>query len=384
MALRFQQVDLRRQPLAILGAWTHQGDAPFRRLTQRIQRPEQGMTAQQQHPVLALPRHTGPEPLTELVKTVALLCQLPLNPALHRRTVGTTAQQQRLFRRQFRRGCQLSGSSFGHALPAFSFPAQLTGLPEHFPLQCGGKVLLFHPMLGIGMGVAVPDAITEGRPVAVGIPQVAGHVLAVRLTHALESIEETQHAVAFFGACQVEGGLGQRVEALRQSDPFKGRGTGLHDDDGLGIGQADVFPRRDQHAPEDEAGVLAGLHHPRQPEQGGIGIGPPQRFDEGAGGVVVGIAVLVVQHGALLDRFLGKGQVDLDHSIGLRLRALHRQFQGIEQAAGIAACHIHQMRRCIWSQHHPTCAVPPFLIVEGPLQQLVQVVRFQREQPEQA
>ena len=98
----------------------------------------------------------------------------------------------------------------------------------------------------------------------------------------------------------------------------------------------------------------------------------------------MGIALLVVEHGALLDRFLRNGQVDLDHSIGLRLRALHRQFQGIEQTAGIAACHIHQMSRCIWSQHHPTCAVPPFLIVEGPLQQLVQVVRFQREQPEQA
>ena len=92
--------------------------------------------------------------------------------------------------------------------------------------------------------------------------------------------------------------------------------------------------------------------------------------------------MLVVQHGALLDRFLRDRQVDLDLSIGLRLRALHRQLQGIEQAAGIAACHIHQMFRRIRSHHHPTCAVPPFLIVEGPLQQLVQVVRFQRQQPE--
>ena len=46
LPLRFQQVDLCRQSLAIVRAWTDQGDAPFRHLAQWIQRPEQGMAAQ--------------------------------------------------------------------------------------------------------------------------------------------------------------------------------------------------------------------------------------------------------------------------------------------------------------------------------------------------
>ena len=239
-------------------------------------------------------------------------------------------------------------------------------------------------MLGIGMGVAVTDAIAEGITIAIGVPQVAGHVLTVRLSHTLEGVEEAQHAVAFLGPRQVEGGLGQGIQAFRQADPLEGCGAGFHHHDGLGIGQADVLPRSNQHPPEDEAGVFSGLHHPCQPEQGGIGVGPPQRLDEGADGVVVSIALLVVEHRPLLDRFLRDRQVDLDRSIGLRLGAFHRQFQGIEQAAGIAPCHIHQMCRCVRSQHHPTGAVPPFLIVEGALQQLMQVVRLQRQQPEQA
>ena len=69
----------------------------------------------------------------------------------------------------------------------------------------------------------------------------------------------------------------------------------------LRIGEADVLAGGDQHAPKDEAGVFAGLHHAGQPEQGGVGIAAPERLDEGADGVEVGVALLVVEHRPLLD-----------------------------------------------------------------------------------
>ena len=55
------------------------------------------------------------------------------------------------------------------------------------------------------------------------------------------------------------------------------------------------------------------------------------------------ITVLVVQHGALLDRLLSNGQIDPDFAVCIGLRALHRQLQGIEQAAGITVGDVHEM-----------------------------------------
>ena len=99
--------------------------------------------------------------------------------------------------------------------------------------------------------------------------------------------------------------MGQGVKTLRQANAIEGGGAGLHHHHRLGIGQAHVLAGGDQHAAEDEARVLAGLHHACQPEEGGIGVRAPQRLDEGADRVEVGIALLVVEHGPLLDRFLG-------------------------------------------------------------------------------
>ena len=103
----------------------------------------------------------------------------------------------------------------------------------------------------------------------------------------------------------------------------------------------------------------------------------------------MGIALLVVEHGPLLDRFLGNGQVDADHASrggpwvaglaqGHRRRGLHRQLQGVEQAAGIAAGHIHQVGRRLGRDLHPPLAIAPLRIGQGPLQQGLEMGRFQR------
>ena len=120
------------------------------------------------------------------------------------------------------------------------------------------------------------------------------------------------------------------------------------------VGQADIFAGQDDQAAQDEARVLAGVQHLRQPVQGGVGVGAAHRLDEGGDGVVMGVAVFVVQHGPALDRFLGDIQGDVDDAVRVGRGAFHRQLQGVEGVAGVAAGHVDQVlrgrpRRCwIW------------------------------------
>ena len=103
----------------------------------------------------------------------------------------------------------------------------------------------------------------------------------------------------------------------------------------------------------------------------------------------MGIALLVVEHGPLLDRFLGNGQVDANHTSrggpwvaglaeGHGRGGFHRQLQGIEQAAGIAAGHIHQMGRRLGADLDAPPAVAPLRISQGPLQQGLEMGWLQR------
>ena len=104
--------------------------------------------------------------------------------------------------------------------------------------------------------------------------------------------------------------MGEGVQPFRESDPFKGRGAGLHHHHGLGIGQADVFASGDEHASKNESGVFTGFHHACEPKQRRIRIRSPQRLDVGTDGVVMGITLFVVENSALLNRLLGSGQID--------------------------------------------------------------------------
>jgi hypothetical protein len=197
-------------------------------------------------------------------------------------------------------------------------------------------------------------------------------------------IKEAQHAVALFGAGQIQRRLGQGVQPFGQANPLKGRGTGLDHHDGLGVGQADVFAGSDQHPPEDEARVLTGFHHPGQPEQGRIGIAAPQRLDEGTDRVEVGIALLVVQNRTLLNRFFGDGQVDRDHAVVIGRCGLNSELEGIEQAAGIATGHVDQVIDGCIADDDLAFAVAPLVVAQGPLQQLAQMLGFERSEPKQS
>ena len=127
---------------------------------------------------------------------------------------------------------------------------------------------------------------------------------------------------------EVEPGLGHpdQLHRLRRGDRGGERGR---------VGQPDVLAGEDHQPSGDEAGVLPRFDHPGQVVHRGVGVGAAHRLDEGAGDVVVLVALPVVAHRGLVDRRLGGRQVDHVEALGDR-----RSGGGLEvgqRTAGVAA-----------------------------------------------
>ena len=186
--------------------------------------------------------------------------------------MGTAAEMVAAFTGQFIDSRQLGGPAFLEPLAPFSLPTEGSGLPEEFALQVRWQVLLGDPVVGIGVGIAVAESVTEGFAVPMGIPQVGGDPLFVGSPHGLKGREDPHGAVAFLSPRQVKRRLGQGIQTFGQAHPIEATGAGSHHHHRLGISQAHILTGGDQHAPQQKTGIFAGLHHPGQPEQGGIGI----------------------------------------------------------------------------------------------------------------
>ena len=145
---------------------------------------------------------------------------------------------------------------------------------------------------------------------------------------------------------------------LREVDPRLGhadqldglRGGGRGQQRGR-VGQPDVLAGVDDQPAGDEPRVLAGLDHPGEVVQRGVGVRAADRLDERADDVVVLVAVAVVAHRRRVDRLLQRGQVDGGH--GPRQRACARgRLQRGERAAGVAAGHPQQVRAGVVVEGH--------------------------------
>ena len=84
---------------------------------------------------------------------------------------------------------------------------------------------------------------------------------------------------------------------------------GDRDEQRARVGVADVLGGEHDHAPGDEAGILAALEHRREVVDGRVGVGAAHRLDERRDEVVVRVAALVVDErplaGGVLDVLVG-------------------------------------------------------------------------------
>ena len=160
------------------------------------------------------------------------------------------------------------------------------------------------------VGVLVTLVVAEflhqsGRRVA----DVQRHRQGAALAHLGQGcIDRDIGGVGFRRGGQVGDRLGQRDAPLGQADDVQRLLGGHRDLQGARVGVADVLGGEDDHAPGDEQRILAGLEHPRQPVDGGVGVGAAQTLDEGGDDVVVLFAALVVEERGLLQGGFHRGE----------------------------------------------------------------------------
>jgi hypothetical protein len=111
--------------------------------------------------------------------------------------------------------------------------------------------------------------------------------------------------------------VGERDPRFGQADEFDGLLGGDGERERLGVGQPDVFAGEDDDAARDETEVFTGVEHFREPVDGAVLVGRAHAFDEGADGVVMGVALFVVDDGFLLNRVFGDGEGEVDDGLFL-------------------------------------------------------------------
>ena len=185
------------------------------------------------------------------------------------------------------------------------------------------------------------------------------------LLDAGKGIEEGKARIALGRGGQVERSLGQVKAPFGHPDIVESLRAGDDDPQGVGVRHTDVFTRKDEHAAKNEARVLASVDHARHPVEGRVGIGAAQTLDEGADGVVVDVAFLVIQHGPALDALLRHLQRDADNAVRPRRCGLYGQLQGVEHPARVPVGDIDQMVQRIVVQGHLQLAVAAFRVGQG-------------------
>ena len=211
------------------------------------------------------------------------------------------------------------------------------------------EVLLLDPVAGVVVRVLVADAAVQlAAGLVVGVLQVGWDREVAGVLDLLHGLEDRGGAgVRLRCRGDVGRGLGQDDLGFRHADTFHsqesvGRNHRCH-----GVCIAHVLRGADHDAAGDELDVLARGEHAGQVVNGGVRVGAAHGLDEGAHGVVVVIAVLVVTHGALLDALGGDVDGDVNAAVRVTVGGENRELDGIERRAGVAVCSIREEFTCV-------------------------------------
>ena len=95
------------------------------------------------------------------------------------------------------------------------------------------------------------------------------------------------------------------------------------------IGEADVFASKNDDASRDETEIFAGMEHFSEPVHRAFFIGRTHAFDKRADGIVVRVALAIIDDGLLLDAFLGDCEREVNCAARVRRRCQHANFERI-------------------------------------------------------
>ena len=149
----------------------------------------------------------------------------------------------------------------------------------------------------VSAGVIMAIAITRRFARHVGILQIRGHSQRSSGFDVLQGGPERGIApVAFGSGCQIDGGMRQCDATFRHPDKIKRLLRGHSDHQRLRIREPDVLTGGNDETPGNKTRVLAGMDHFGQPVNGGIRVTAANALNEGAGRVVMRIAISIVDH----------------------------------------------------------------------------------------
>ena len=108
--------------------------------------------------------------------------------------------------------------------------------------------------------------------------------------------------------------------------------TALRQQQGIGIGVADIFGSEDEHTPCDKQRIFTTRDHPGQPIHRAIRIAAAHGFDEGRNDVVMLLAGFIVKRHILLNMFQ-HGIVGDNYLFAAE--GIHKELKNIEQFTGV-------------------------------------------------
>ena len=232
------------------------------------------------------------------------------------------------------------------------------------------------------VAAAIPHLPHETRH---GVAQVLRHrVVASGVDVLARPAQGDVGAVRLGRGGEVHRGLGEGDGALRQPDEMDGLLGGHGYRQGHRVRHADVLRGQDDDAARDEHRVLAGLQHPGEPVDARIGVRASHGLDEGGDGVVVLVARLVVQKGALLEGLFQGGEGDSAGALCVRLRGRDGELQAVEGDAGVAVRHGDEVAHGLGRQLRAQLAEAAVGVRQGALDDDAELVVLELSQGEDA
>ena len=119
----------------------------------------------------------------------------------------------------------------------------------------------------------------------------------------------------------------------------------------------------------EEAWILPGVNHFRQPVKSCVDIAAAHRLDEGRYRVIMRVLVAVVHHRFFLDAVFGNLQGDTNDTISIRRRGQRGDFQRVERLARIAIRHSRQVLHRLGCRYAFQMPQAPLIVAKGALNQ---------------
>ncbi len=189
-------------------------------------------------------------------------------------------------------------------------------------------------VVGIEVAFAVAELFGTG---VVAVAEVLGDGESAAGFDVLQGgVDAGVGAVAFGSGGDVNSGVGEGDAGFGHSDEFGGLMGGHGDAEGVAVGEANVFAGGDDDAARDEADVLPCVKHFGEPVEGGVGVGGAHALYKGADGVVMGVAIAIIDDGFLLDGLLGDLEGDVDDAAGVGGGGEGGEFEGVQGLARVA------------------------------------------------